>query len=99
MATGKELVRLLTCGYWDDFVSKKYNICSTIIFDNNGKVITLDKAKTQTFCQLRIIIKEEMGEREQTLLGNFLKMIADTSGESMGIDINETYGFTEYIIS
>ena len=98
MSSGKELARMVDCGYWKQHIKSRKDFCSVQIFDTNGKPITSKQAKEKYFCHARILFKSDnMGEIK--LLGVILKMIADTSSESMGMNINENYGFQEVIIS
>ena len=98
MSTGKELARTISCGNWKE-IKKRYNIVDYQIFDSGGKKITPKQAETETFCHLRVLIKDkDMSDREAWILGEFLRNIASTSSEAMSLEIQSTYGFTEIII-
>ena len=98
MATGKELVRMMTCGIWEQFVKSRKDYCSAQIFDNRGKPISLKKAKKETFCHARILFKG-CPEDSLKILAAYLKTIASTRSESMCQNTFKCYGFQEIVIS
>ncbi len=98
MSTGKELVRMMSCGIWDENVKSHKCFCSAQIYNDKGKPISLEKAKTQVFCHARVLVKD-LDDDALHLLGVLLQMVASTSGESMGVNIFTFYGFQEIIIS
>lgn len=98
MATGKELARMVTCGIWKEFIQPRKDYCSVQIFNEEGKPISITKAKTETFCHAKILFKE-CPEDSLNLIAEFLRTVASTRSESMCKQINEYYGFQEVIIS
>lgn len=98
MATGKELVRAMTCSIWKDFVKPKITYAQ--IFNRKGFPISLKQAEKELFCHLRILIEDEKCDEEYIkLLTAMIRLVASTSSESMCSNINENYGFYEVIIS
>ena len=98
MSTGKELVRLMSTSIWIKFVLKNKGFCSAILLGVDGKIISQEKAKKQTFCHLKILFQQNDLEYLE-LLTELLSIIASTSNESMNGSIHEYYGFKEIIIS
>ena len=82
MATGKELVRLVTCGFWKDEIENLGNLCGYSIFDKNGKRISLKTAELKSFCHIHILFKG-LTTKEAKILSCFLNNIASTSSEQM----------------
>ena len=99
MATGKELVRLVTCGYWDELIRSRKDFKAYAIYDKDGKRINHQQANEKTFCSIRIMFKD-CPKKEFKLLCVIMKMIADTSSESMYLDVSKTLkGYQEVVIS
>lgn len=105
MATGKELVRLVTCPLWKETFEDM--ITWYQIFDNDGNPISLLEARSSTSCHLRVILRkniiQNVEEKSQKLFINltkdFMKAVASTASEHMTGNVNEDYGFTEIVIS
>jgi len=87
----------MSCGIWNDNIKNRKDFCHAQIFDKIGKPISLTKAKTEVFCHAKILFKD-CPDDSLKLLGIILQMVASTSGEQMGLDINKYYGFQEIII-
>ena len=98
MATGKELVRMITCGIWKEFIEKRKDYCSVQIFNDKGKSISLKEAKKGISCHAKILFKK-CPEDSLNLIAEFLRNIASTRCESMCKNTFEYYGFQEVIIS
>jgi len=98
MASGKELVRLMTCGIWKEYVSSKPYFCFAQIYDKNGKPISLKKAKNEYFCHARILFKGALPEEYIELLAEMLRMVASRPGESMCSYVFDCYNFIEIVI-
>ncbi len=97
MATGRELVRMVTCQAFDECVGSKDYFVSANLYNEQGKLITLRTAKEKSFCHARILLKSCNTEVAE-ILGHMLRMIASTPGESMNQNVFEYYGFTEILI-
>ena len=99
MATGKELVRMMTCGNWNDTIKTMPEFCHAQILDQHGKVITKKQAENSVFCHTKILFKG-ITEREASLIALILRSIASTPGETMCMEIFNYYGnFYEIVIS
>lgn len=100
MATGKELVRMVTCNVYKKYVESKEYFVSLQIIDNNGNVVTLQQASKLCFCHARILINSKnLSDDYVELLGTMLKIIASTSSEFMSLNIHKCYNYSEIIIS
>ena len=99
MATGKELTRLVCCGYWDEVIKKRKDYKSFQIYDSEKRTITPQQAIHKTFCSIRIMFKD-CPVKELKLLCIILKLIADTPSESMGVKTSRRFkGYQEVVIS
>ena len=99
MATGKELVRMMTCSIWTKFVMTKVYFVNAVIYDRDGNIITLEKATRECFCKVKILIlKKYVSKGYVELLGAMLRLVASTSSESMALEIKEYPKTYEIII-
>lgn len=85
MATGKELARTVSCGAWKTHIKGNPKYITYRIYDNEGRVITAEKAKNKVFCKLRITFRRGIPKRELALLETLLQIVASTSSEMMGV--------------
>ena len=91
MATGKEIVRMMTCGYWEDEIKTMKEFCWAKILDEEGKPISLNKAENKKYCQAMILFKR-LTNNETRIIACFLQNIASTNSENMTKDYFTYYG-------
>ena len=92
MGSGKNIYRLVSCGYWAQYVEKDENFCSYRILDNDGNVVTKEQVKDLTFCHLQLVFNNNADIKYLDLLSSFLKVIVDV-GEHFAVNIEQSYHF------
>jgi len=97
MATGAELVRMMICGVWEEQIKNRKDFCSAQIYNQEGKPISLKKAKKEYFCMAEIIFKK-CPEGELKLLETILRMVASTRSEQMCSYTFDYYCFQKIVI-
>lgn len=97
MGTGKELVRMMSCSIWKNYITSRKDFRSAKIYDNEGKLISLKEAQRERFCHAKILFND-CPDDSLELIEVILKLIASTSGEQMSSYIFKYYGCEEIII-
>jgi len=98
MATGKELTRTVTCGIFKNVIENIDGYCSYQIYSSKGVKLTPKEAAEKTFCHLRVLFKD-VPQTEIMLIKTILDLVASTSCESMGVNVNDDYNFQEVVVS
>lgn len=87
MATGKELVRLTECGLWNRVILPDVD---SHYFYNSCQRISTELCRSQTFCGIRIKLKNKrFSKKYVTLLSEFCQLIASTDSESMCVRVTK----------
>jgi hypothetical protein len=94
VASGKELNRTVSCGFWKEEIESFPGYRGFSLHGADGRRV---EEASGGFCHLRVLFKD-VSESEAKLLAALLVMVASNAGERMDSYVFNAYGFTEIVI-